>query len=384
VRVPLIDLEPRLRAVRPELEAALGRVLDSGRFVLGEEVGRFESALRVLAGTEHAVGCASGSDALLLSLMALGVGPGEQVIVPSLTFVATATAATRLGADVVFADVDDESLTLASESAAAAAARCPRLRVIVPVYLFGRCAEGDALRAVAERHGAVLVHDAAQAIGARDGKGSPPGASGDLTTFSFYPTKNLGALGDAGAVTTNDAALAARLRALRVHGSSERDHYETLGINSRLDELQAAALNVLLPGLEADVRQRSDCADEYDERFAAAGAAELGLRTPSRPGPGARHAFHQYAIRVPAARRDALAAALGDAGVETASYYRVPLHRQPALSERSAAALDAPLAATERAAAELLALPIHAGVGEAARAWVVDTAIDFLRRAEAG
>ncbi|MEE2663612.1 MAG: aminotransferase class I/II-fold pyridoxal phosphate-dependent enzyme [Myxococcota bacterium] len=382
MRVRLIDLEPRLRAVRPQLDAAIARVLDRGRFVLGEEGERFESAFAALTGAEHAIGCASGSDALLLSLLSLGIGPGDQVIVPSLTFVSSATAVTRLGAEVVFADIDGESLTLDPASVAEAAALCTRLRAIVPVHLFGRCAEGDALRAVAERSGATLVYDAAQAVGSRDEKGAPPGASGELTTFSFYPTKNLGALGDAGAVTTSDSAHAARLRALRVHGAGQPDHRPGVGINSRLDELQAAALLVLLPGLEQDVVRRNDGADDYDARFAAAAADELGLRTPRRPGPGARHAFHQYVIRVPAHRRDALAAALAHAGIETARYYRVPLHRQPAFQARRV--LDAPLAETERVARELLALPVHAGVGDAERHHVVTTATDCLRRTATG
>lgn len=377
MRIRLIDLEPRLRAVRPQLDAAIARVLDRGHFVLDDEGELFESALAALAGAEHAIGCASGSDALLLSLLSLGVGPGDQVIVPSLTFVSSATAVTRLGAEVVFADVDAESLTLDPASAAEAAARCPRLRAILPVHLFGRCAEGDALRGVAERSGAVLLHDAAQAVGARDDKGAAPGASGELTTFSFYPTKNLGALGDAGAITTSDAVHDARLRALRVHGAGLPDHASAIGINSRLDEIQAAVLMVLLPGLEQDVVRRNACADDYDIRFAEAAADELGLQTPHRPGPGARHAFHQYVIRVPAPRRDPLAAALARAGVETARYYRVPLHRHPAF--RAGRTLDAPLDETERAARELLALPIHAGVGDAERQHIVTTAIDCLR-----
>ena len=382
MQVRLIDLEPRLRAVRPQLDAAIARVLDRGRFVLGEEVERFESAFAALCGAEHAIGCASGSDALLLSLLSLGVGPGDQVIVPSLTFVSCATAVTRLGADVVFADIDRKSLTLDPASVAEAAARCPQLRAIVPVHLFGHCAEGDALRAVAERHGAALVQDAAQAVGARDAKGAAPGASGELTTFSFYPTKNLGALGDAGAITTSDAAHDERLRALRVHGTRPQERGPAIGFNSRLDELQAAALCILLPGLELDVVRRNACADDYDARFTAAAAAELGLHTPPRPGPGARHAFHHYVIRVPAARRDSLATALAEAGVETARYYRVPLHQQAAFQARRA--LDTPLAETERASLELLALPVHAGLGDAECETIVAATVACLRGARPG
>ena len=376
MRVPLTDLADRFDPVRSEIDEAVGRVLDRGAFVLGRELEALEASLATFTGAAEAVGCASGSDALLLALMALDVGPGDQVIVPSLTFVATATAVSRLGAEVVFADVDPDSLTLDPDSVAEAASRCPQLRAVVLVHLFGHCPTSDRLRAVAQHHGAALVHDAAQALGGRDASGASPGASGELTAFSFYPTKNLGALGDAGMVTTSHAPYAETIRSRRAHGTERIDRLAGIGFNSRLDEIQAAALNVLLPGLEAQVRRRGAVADDYDHRLAHAGAAELGGRAPARPPTGARHAFHHYVIRVPAEQRDNLARGLQDRGVETACYYRTPLHRLPGFQR--AAARDASLERTEAAAREILALPGHPSVSETQRAYVVETLLTLL------
>ena len=382
MHVPLVDLTAPLAEVRTELDAALARVIDRARFVLGEELDLFEAAFARSIGVRHAVGCGSGSDALLLSLSALGIGPGDQVIVPSFTFIATASAATRLGAEVVFADIEPAGLTIDPASVDAVAERCPRLRAIVPVHLFGRCANSDALRKIATRHGAVLVHDAAQAVGARDERGAAPGSSGELTAFSFYPTKNLGALGEAGLVTTNDDAIAERLRRLRVHGVSEGDRYDEIGFNSRLDELQAAALNVLLPHAEEAVRGRNDVAATYQAGFREAGASALGLRPPPRLADPARHAFHQYVIRVEDGRRDAVAAWLRDRDIETRTYYRTPLHRQRvfAAAARSRGLETPELPETDRAAADTLALPVHPGVAEAQRGHVVESVTGFLSR----
>lgn len=376
MRVPLTDLATRFDPLRAELDAAIGRVLDRGMFVLGKEVAALETALTAYTGAQHAIGCASGSDALLLALMALDIGAGDQVIVPSLTFISTATAVSRLGAEVVFADVDPASLTLDPESVADAASRCPNLRAVVLVHLFGHSPESDALRAVAERHGAALVHDAAQALGARNASGAPPGASGELTAFSFYPTKNLGALGDAGLVTTSHAQYADRIRSLRVHGTERIDRPSAIGFNSRLDEIHAAALNVLLVGIDEQVRRRNECADDYDLRFAGSGAAALGVRVPARPATGATHAFHHYVVRLPAQRRDDLASALGERGIETARYYQVPLHQLPGFAR--AAPRDADLSETEGAARETLALPVHPSVGASQRSYVVESVVDLL------
>jgi len=366
-RVPMLDLAPALAPLRSEVDAAIRRVLDSGQFVLGRELESFESAFAREAGAQHAIACASGSDALLLALMARGVGPGDQVICPSFSFFASASAIARLGATPVFADVDEGSFALDPGSVAAAAASCTRLRAIVVVHLFGACAASDALARVAERAGTALVHDAAQAAGSRDASGRAIGARGELAAWSFYPSKNLGALGDGGAITTNDAALADRLRALRVHGASARYAHEHLGINSRLDALQAAVLAVKLPHLERWVRERVEIARDYDARFAGC----EGVRTPAACAPPARHAYHQYVVRVPARLRDALRGGLAARGVETAVYYPTPLHEQPAL--RALAATPVPLDGARRATSEVLALPIHPGLAPEARAHVADS-----------
>lgn len=376
MHVPLIDLSYRLASVREELDAAIARVIDRGAFVLGPELEALEATMADLTGAQHAVGCASGSDALLLALMTLGVGPGDQVIVPSLTFISTATAVSRLGAEVVFADVDARSLTLDPASVEVAARSCTALRAVVQVHLFGYCPDGAALRAVADRYGAALVHDAAQSLGGDDPGGSPPGASGELTAFSFYPTKNLGALGDAGLVTTSDPERAATIQSLRAHGTERIDRPSGIGFNSRLDELQAAALQVLLPGLGRQVAARNAIADDYDELFASAGAHDRGLEVPHRPSEHGRHAFHHYVVRVPGDKRDALAAALAERGVETGRYYRTPLHRLDGFQPRSAR--DTPLPETERAARETLALPVHPGVGAPQRRYVVEQVLELL------
>ena len=376
MHVSLIDLRHRLASVREELDAAIARVIDRGSFVLGPELEALEATMADLTGAQYAVGCASGSDALLLALMTLGVGPGDQVIVPSLTFISTATAVSRLGAEVVFADVDARTLTLDPASVEGAARGCHALRAIVQVHLFGYCPGGAALRAVADRYGAALVHDAAQSLGGHDSSGAPPGASGELTAFSFYPTKNLGALGDAGLVTTSDHEQARAIQSLRAHGTERIDRPSAIGFNSRLDELQAAALQVLLPGLGQQVAARNTIADDYDELFASAGALARGLEVPHRPDAPGRHAFHHYVVRVSGAKRDALAAALAEHGVETGRYYRTPLHQLNGFQPRSVR--DAPLPETERAARETLALPVHPGVGASQRRYVVEQVVEHL------
>lgn len=377
-RVPMLDLSPALAELRSDVDAALRRVLDHTRFVLGDEVERFEQAFAREVGARHAIACASGSDALLLSLMALDVGPGDQVVCPSFSFFATAAAIARLGATPVFADVDARTACLDPQSAADAARACSSLRAIVAVHLFGDCAPSEALADVAARAGAALVHDAAQAAGARDASGRSVGARGELAAWSFYPSKNLGALGDGGAITTDDDVRAARLRALRVHGARARYRHDELGINSRLDALQAAVLSVKLPHLERWITERTAIADDYDARLGGCAA----LRLPARPAPPARHARHQYVVRVPATLRDALRDALDARGIETAAYYAAPLHAQRALRGRALApvALDA----TERLAAEVVALPIYPGLAPAARARVVDALLDALASLGAG
>jgi len=356
VNVPLFDMAAELLPVRADIERAIARVLDSGTFIGGPEVAAFERELAAATGARHAVGVSSGTDALLAAFLALGVGPGDEVVTTPLTFFATAGSAARLGARVVFADVDEGSLTLDPRLAAAACG--PRTRAVVPVHLFGRPA---ALPEVP----CPVVEDAAQAIGA----GPPAGAA---ATLSFFPTKNLGALGDAGAILTDDAALADRLALLRSHGARPKYEHHAIGGNFRLDAIQAAVLRAKLPRLAELTAARRAHAAAYRELLAAAPVPpELRL-----PAPHPAHVYHQFVIRAP--RRDALRAHLAEAGVGTEVYYPVPLHLQPcfeALGYRPGS-----LPASERACAEVLALPIHPALTPSARAYVVEQIAAFYRR----
>ncbi len=371
MNVPLADLQSEFAHVGADVRAAIERVLVSGRFILGPEVAAFESLVAEACGVRHAIGVSSGTDALLAALLALGVGPGAEVITTPYSFFATVGAIWRVGARPVFADVQPDTYTLAP--AAVAARLTSRTRAILPVHLFGLCADVPALRAVADPAGIPLVEDAAQALGARHG-GRPAGALGLCGCFSFFPTKNLGACGDAGCIVTDDAELAARLRLLRNHGAVEKHLHPIVGGNFRLDALQAAVLRAKWPQLPEWTRRRRANAAYYDAAFA--GLAAAGLRTPPRL-PGSEPVYHHYVIAVPAAARDPLRAALAARGIETAVYYPRPLHLQPCLAALGHAAGDFP--AAEAAARETLALPVHPGLQAAQREAVVAAVEAFFR-----
>src|SRR5688500_5381395 len=302
--VSLLDLQGQYGPLRDEILAAIARVCDSQRFSGGPEVEGFEREIAASLGVGHAIGVSSGTDALLVALMALGVGPGDEVITPTFSFFATAGCVSRVGATPVLVDIDP--LTLNIDPAAAAAAINPRTRAIIPVHLYGQCAEMDALLESASRRGIAVIEDAAQAIGATY-KGRPAGSMGQAGCLSFFPSKNLGAFGDAGLLTTNDAALAHEVRLLRNHGAEPKYFHKRIGGNFRLDALQAAVLRVKLPHLERWSGQRRANADRYDALFAAAGADTLGVTLPFRAADRA-HIFNQYVIRVP--RRDTVRARL--------------------------------------------------------------------------
>jgi dTDP-4-amino-4,6-dideoxygalactose transaminase len=344
VRIPQFDLTRQYAVLEPEVEAALRRVLRSGRFILGPEGRAFEEACQATLGVAHAVGVASGSDALRLVLRALGVGPDAEVVTAAFSFVASATAVLEVGARPVFADVDPATLTLDPDHADAAVT--PRTRAILAVHLYGLPAPMGPLRAVAERHGVPLVEDAAQAFGAALG-GRPAGGLGAAAAFSFYPTKNLGACGDAGLVTTDDADLAARVRLLRNHGDAGKYEHVALGWTSRLDELQAALLRAKLRHLPEWNAARRRIAVRY-----GAGLAGCPVALPTEP-PGAHHVFHQYTIRTP--RRDALARHLAEAGIGTACHYPLPIPAQPLFRALGHDGAAYPAAAA--AAREVLSLP---------------------------
>jgi dTDP-4-amino-4,6-dideoxygalactose transaminase len=354
--VPFFDMAAELAPVRADVDRAIARVLDSGVLVGGPEVGGFERELAAATGARHAIGTSSGTDALHAIFLALGIGPGDEVVTTPLTFFATAGSAARLGARVVFADVDDAALTLDPRLAAAASG--PRTRAVVPVHLFGRPAALPAAPCP-------IVEDAAQAIGI----GPPAGAAAAL---SFFPTKNLGALGDAGAVLTDDAALADRIALLRSHGARPKYEHHAVGGNFRLDALQAAVLRARLPRLPALTAARRAHAAAYRALLAAAPVPpELRL-----PAPHPAHVYHQFVIRAP--RRDALRAHLAAAGVGTEVYYPVPLHLQPCFAHLGYRPGSMPVA--ERACAEVLALPIHPALSAPAQAYVVEQIAAFYRR----
>lgn len=318
MRIPQFDLTRQYRLIAAEVEAAVRRVLQSGRFILGPEGEAFEAECADLLGVEHAVGVASGSDALKLSLRALGVGPGDEVITPAFSFVSSATAALEIGARPVFADVDPGTLTLAPDRVAAAITS--RTRAILPVHLYGLPAAIGPLRSLADRHGLALVEDAAQAFGATlDGRAV--GGLGQAAAFSFYPTKTLGAVGDAGLITTPDREVAARLRRRRNHGDAGKYHHVEPGWTSRLDEIQAAVLRVKLRRLGEWTAARRRVAARYD-----AGLAGCPLTLPPARA-GAGHVYHQYTVRTP--ERDALAKHLATAGIGTACHYPQPIPAQP-------------------------------------------------------
>jgi len=361
--VPLLDINRGNAAQRDEILAAVTRVIDSGRFLFGPDVATLEKSIAGLCQTEHAVACASGSDALLLALMALDVGEGDEVIVPSFTFFATASAVWRLGAKPVFVDIDPRTFNLDPELIEDAIT--PLTRAIIPVHLFGQCADMDAIGQIAARHDLYVIEDAAQAIGATF-RGRHAGSMSAIGCFSFYPTKNLGGFGDGGMLTTGDTALAERLRLFAAHGMSPRYYHQVVGICSRLDSIQAAVLNVKLPRLGEWIAGRAANAARYTRELSAAAVGGLGLpERDERCG----HVWNQYTVRIGGGRRDAVRAQLASAGIGSEIYYPVPLHLQQCF--QSLGYGPGSLPETERAAREVLSLPIFAELTEAELTTVV-------------
>jgi len=351
--VPLFDTAGPLAAVDAEVRAKVAAVLDRGVYILGDEVRAFEAELAAYVGARHAVGVANGTDAIVLALRALGIGPGDDVVVPSFTFYASAEAIALTGARPVFCDVDPRTFCVTTESVRAALT--PQTKAVLSVHLFGNVAPVAEIEAL----GVPVVEDAAQALGSRAPAGRP-GALGTLATFSFYPSKNLGAFGDGGAVTARDEPLAERVRMLRFHGSRDKQTFEVVGHNSRLDELQAGILRVLLPHLDAWCDGRRAAARAY----ADAGLGEL-VALPE-PTPGAEPAWHLYVVRHEQA--DALLSELKAAGIGARAYYRVPCHLQRAMREFPP---HVPLPGTEEAARTNLAVPMSPALGPEQAAEVV-------------
>ena len=368
MRVPLLDLSAQNGPLQDEILAAIARVVDSQRFIMGPEVEGFERDLAASVGVRHAIGVSSGTDALLLAMMALGIGPGDDVITPTFSFFATAGCVSRLGATPRLVDIDP--VTFNANVAAVERALTPKTRAIIPVHLFGLCADMDPLLNLARCYNIAVIEDAAQAIGATYDH-RQAGSMGTFGCFSFFPSKNLGAFGDAGLVTTNDDVLAARARMLRNHGAEPKYFHTLIGGNFRLDALQAAVLRVKAPYLQAWSEARRRNAERYEALFRDARLDEI-LTLPHTPL-NRRHIFNQYVIRAP--RRDALRAHLDAVGISTEVYYPVPFHLQECFAPLGYRRGDFPEA--EAAADEVLALPIYGELTQQQQACVVDRIADF-------
>jgi dTDP-4-amino-4,6-dideoxygalactose transaminase len=387
MKVPLLDLKPQYRALKRDIDAAIEAVNESQHFILGPAVRKLEADVSAYCGTQHGIGVSSGTDALLIALMVLDIGPGDEVITSPYTFFATGGTIARAGARPVYCDIDAGSFNLSAAAVERFISRECEVRggklfnkrtqgivkALMPVHLYGQVADMDPLMAIARKHGLRVIEDAAQAIGSADAKGRRACSMSDIGCLSFFPTKNLGAFGDAGMCVTNDAALAERLRIFRVHGGEPKYYHQFIGGNFRIDEIQAAVLNVKLPQLDAWSAGRQRNAAYYDAAFAKAAPGDAVV-TP-RAAPGSRHIYNQYVIRV--RRRDELRAHLAAAGVGTEIYYPVPLHLQQCFAYLGHKKGDFPEA--ERAAAETLALPIYPELETAQLQYVVDSIAAFHR-----
>jgi dTDP-4-amino-4,6-dideoxygalactose transaminase len=367
-RVPLVDLDSLHRPIREEILEGLARCLDRQSFILGEEVQDLEEGIAAYCEVPFALGISSGTDALLMSLMAYGIGPGDEVVTSAFSFFATAGVVSRLGATPVFVDIEEDSFNI--DPSRIEEKLTERSRVLVPVHLYGQCAAMTPILAIAEDRGLTVIEDAAQAIGARDAEGRRAGSMGNIGAFSFYPSKNLGAIGDAGMVVTREEGLHETLKRLRTHGASKDYLHETVGGNFRMDALQAAALSVKLRYLEEWTQERRKRAQCYDDLF-----EEIELPDVKIPKAPFDHVYHQYVIR--ARRRDELRAHLTEEGIGTAIYYPFPLHLQPCFRDLGYVKGDFPVA--ESAAEESLALPMYPALTEAQQAIVVSAIAGFYR-----
>jgi dTDP-4-amino-4,6-dideoxygalactose transaminase len=371
VGVPLLDLHRQQRQIEPEIQAAIEQICRSGRYVLGPECEQLEQTVARYSQARFGIACASGSDALLLALMAIDLKAGEEVLLPSYTFFATASAVWRLGARPIFVDIDPATYNL--DPADVAKKITSRTKAIIPVHLFGQCAAMDELGKLAKSHKLTIIEDAAQAIGA-EYHGRRAGSIGHIGCFSFYPTKNLGCAGDGGMLTTNDEKLAAKLKLLRGHGMEPRYYHQVVGINSRLDTIQAAILNVKLPHLDRWSEQRQLNAERYQQLFAAAGLGQF-IQLPSARSAD-RHVWNQFVIRVAADKRDALRAYLAGQKIGTEIYYPVPLHLQQCFASLGYRPGDLPN--SEQAAKETIALPIFPELTAAEQRTVVENIAGFF------
>jgi dTDP-4-amino-4,6-dideoxygalactose transaminase len=381
--VPMLDLKRQYESIKDDVAAAIERVLATQHFIGGPEVESFERESANYLGAGDCVGCSSGTDALWLALAAVGVQPGDRVITPPFTFFASASSITRCGAIPIFVDIDPATLNLNPAAVETVVDHSQPVRAMMPVHLYGQCADMDAFQSIAEQHSVTIVEDAAQAFGA-SWRGKKAGTLGRCAAFSFYPTKNLSAYGDGGAVSADDAKLAAHVRRLRNHGSSQRYYHEEIGCNSRLDAIQAAVLRVKLKHIDRWNQQRRDIASRYGELLGDSGLVKATATTVSTQAPIALlqtraevfHIYHQYVVR--AFRRDELRAFLAQRGIGTEVYYPVPLHLQQSFAYLGYKRGELP--ESERAATEALALPIFPELRDDEQQRVVDAIAEFYAR----
>jgi dTDP-4-amino-4,6-dideoxygalactose transaminase len=374
--VPLLDLKKQYAAVKDEMLRVTAEVYESQGFILGPRVEAFEKAIAAYVGARHAVGMSSGTDAQLAVMMALGVGPGDEVVTSPYTFFASAGAVARLGARPVFVDIEPETFNL--DPAKLERALTPRTKAIQPVHLYGQCADMEPIAAIAKKKGIHVLEDACQSLGAGY-RGAKAGALGDSCAFSFFPSKNLGGFGDGGMVTTNDDELAVTLKAMRMHGETSRYHHKFVGGNFRLDALQAAILHVKLPHLDGWAEARRANARDIERRYLDAGGLPFekgGVKFP-REAAGRHHVFNQFVVRVGGGRRDALKAVLEERKIGCAIYYPVPLHLQECFASLGHKAGDFP--ESERAAEETLALPVFPELSEEQKGFLAFTLAEFSR-----
>ena len=370
----MVDLQRQYRKIKPEIDAAIQAVIDSAAFVKGAQVEQFARHLETYTGAKHVIPVANGTEALQIALMALGLKPGDEVITPTFTFIATAEVVALLGLTPVVVDVDWGTMNMSVEAVRKAITK--KTKAIVPVHLFGQCADIEPLLALAREHNLYVVEDSAQAIGARytfsDGHTAQAGTMGNIGCTSFFPSKNLGCYGDGGAIFTNDDELAQKIRVIANHGMTIRYHHDLIGVNSRLDTIQAAILDTKLPHLDDYIAARRRAADYYDRAFAGCDKILVPERSKK-----STHVFHQYTLRIVGADRDALREALPQAGVPAMIYYPIPLHLQKAYQDPRYKQGDFPVA--ERLASCVLSLPMHTELDDEQLAFITEQVLNNLK-----
>jgi len=373
MRIPQLDLVVQYKNIKKEIDEAILKVLDKGEFILGENVAKLEESIANFVGVKHAIGVASGTDALLLSLMAIGIKPGDEVITTPFTFFATAGSIARLGARPIFVDIELETYNIDSNKLEDLLNKSynPRMKAIIPVHLYGQCADMDPINELARKYNLKVIEDAAQSIGATY-RSKQSGSLSDLGCFSFFPSKNLGAYGDGGMIVTDDDELAEKIRILRVHGSKPKYYHSVNGINSRLDEIQAAILNVKFKYLSKWIGQRREKASFYNKLFQEKLPNDVTIPYEASYN---YHTYHQYTIRV--LQRDDLKQYLSDSGIGTAIYYPLPLHLQKCFDYLGYKEGDFPI--SEKANREVLSLPMYPEFKESDQVEVVERIKDFLR-----